>query len=114
MGNIFGQRPGAASLPPVMMGSHVDSVPTGGRYDGQLGVLCGAEVGRSRTGQKLTTRHPVAVETCTNEEGASFLPAMIASGDMDGKIPLEDAYNVRDKDGIRLVDELERIGYLGP
>src|SRR5499426_1615694 len=114
MGNIFGQRPGAASLPPVMMGSHVDSVPTGGRYDGQLGVLCGLEVIRSLNDQKLTTRHPVTLAIFTNEEGARFQPAMIASGVMAGKIPLEDAYNARDKDGIRLVDELERIGYLGP
>jgi beta-ureidopropionase / N-carbamoyl-L-amino-acid hydrolase len=113
MGNIFGQRAGAASLPPVMMGSHVDSVPTGGRYDGQLGVLCGLEVIRTLNDQKLRTRHPVTLAIFTNEEGARFQPAMIASGVMAGKIALEDAYNARDKDGIRLVDELERIGYLG-
>src|SRR5499433_3621495 len=113
MGNIFGQRPGTAALPPVMMGSHVDSVPTGGRYDGQLGVLCGLEVIRSLNDQKLTTHHPVTLAIFTNEEGARFQPAMIASGVMAGKIALEDAYNARDKDGIRLVDELERIGYLG-
>jgi N-carbamoyl-L-amino-acid hydrolase len=98
MGNIFGERAGTAALPPVMMGSHVDSVPTGGKYDGQLGVLCALE----------------ALVIFTNEEGARFQPAMIASGVMAGKIALEDAYNARDKDGIRLVDELERIGYLGP
>jgi len=114
MGNIFGQRPGTAALPPVMMGSHVDSVPTGGRYDGQLGVLCGLEVIRTLNDHKLPTRHPMTLAIFTNEEGARFQPAMIASGVMAGKIPLEDAYNARDKDGIRLVDELERIGYLGP
>src|ERR1700741_1458673 len=113
MGNIFGQRAGEPSLPPVMMGSHVDSVPTGGRYDGQLGVLCGLEVIRTLNDQKLKTRHPVTLAIFTNEEGARFQPAMIASGVMAGKIALEDAYNARDKDGIRLVDELERIGYLG-
>ena len=113
MGNIFGQRGGSASLPPVMMGSHVDSVPTGGKYDGQLGVLCGLEVIRTLNDQKLRTRHPVTLAIFTNEEGARFQPAMIASGVMAGKIALEDAYNARDKDGIRLVDELERIGYLG-
>ena len=97
-----------------MMGSHVDSVPTGGRYDGQLGVLCGLEVDPERsTTQKIRTRHPVTLAIFTNEEGARFQPAMIASGVMAGKIALEDAYNARDKDGIRLVDELERIGYLG-
>src|SRR6266478_8017080 len=113
MGNIFGQRAGTASLPPVMMGSHVDSVPTGGRYDGQLGVLCGLEVIRTLNDRKLRTRRPVTLAIFTNEEGARFQPAMIASGVMAGKIALEDAYNARDKDGIRLVDELERIGYLG-
>src|SRR5262245_7121384 len=113
MGNIFGQRPGTAALPPIMMGSHVDSVPTGGRYDGQLGVLCGLEVIRSLNDQKLPTRHPITLAIFTGEEGARFQPAMIASGVMAGKIPLEDAYNARDKDGFRLVDELERIGYLG-
>ena len=114
MGNIFGERAGAAALPPVLMGSHVDSVPTGGRYDGQLGVLCALEAIRSLDDHRIATRHPVGVVIFTNEEGARFQPAMIASGVMAGKIALEDAYNARDKDGIRLVDELERIGYLGP
>src|SRR5207302_118464 len=100
-------------LPPVMMGSHVDSVPTGGKYDGQLGVLCGLETIRALNTHGIRTRHPVTLAIFTNEEGARFQPAMIASGVMAGKIPLEDAYNARDKDGIRLVDELERIGYLG-
>src|SRR5881409_2952630 len=113
MGNIFGERAGVQGLPPVMMGSHVDSVPTGGRYDGQLGVLCGLEVIRTLNDEKLSTRHPVTLAIFTNEEGARFQPAMIASGVMAGKIALEDAYNARDKDGIRLGDELERIGYLG-
>ena len=114
MGNIFGERPGAAALPPVMMGSHVDSVPTGGKYDGQLGVLCALEAIRSLDDHRIRTRHPVTLVIFTNEEGARFQPAMIASGVMAGKIALEDAYNARDKDGLRLVDELERIGYLGP
>jgi N-carbamoyl-L-amino-acid hydrolase len=113
MGNIFGERAGTATLPPVMMGSHADSVPTGGKYDGQLGVLCGLEAIRSLNDARIRTRHPVILVIFTNEEGARFQPAMIASGVMAGKIPLEDAYNARDRDGIRLVDELERIGYLG-
>ena len=113
MGNIFGERAGSQALPPVMMGSHVDSVPTGGKYDGQLGVLCGLETIRALNAQKIRTRHPVTLAIFTSEEGARFQPAMIASGVMAGKIALEDAYNARDKDGIRLVDELERIGYLG-
>ena len=113
MGNIFGERAGTAPLPPVMMGSHADSVPTGGKYDGQLGVLCGLEAIRSLNDHKVHTRHPVTLVIFTNEEGARFQPAMIASGVMAGKIALEDAYNARDKDGLRLVDELEHIGYLG-
>jgi N-carbamoyl-L-amino-acid hydrolase len=114
MGNIFGERPGEPGRPPVMMGSHVDSVPTGGKYDGQLGVLCALEAIRTLNDHRVRTRHPVTLVIFTNEEGARFQPAMIASGVMAGKIALEDAYNARDKDGLRLVDELERIGYLGP
>ena len=113
MGNIFGERAGREPLPPVMMGSHVDSVPTGGKYDGQLGVLCGLETIRALNTHGIRTRHPVTLAIFTNEEGARFQPAMIASGVMAGKIALEDAYNACDKDGMRLVDELERIGYLG-
>ena len=113
MGNIFGERAGEPGRPPVMMGSHVDSVPTGGKYDGQLGVLCALEAIRTLNDRRVRTRHPVTLAIFTNEEGARFQPAMIASGVMAGKIALEDAYNARDKDGLRLVDELERIGYLG-
>jgi N-carbamoyl-L-amino-acid hydrolase len=113
MGNIFGERAGAAALPPVLMGSHVDSVPTGGKYDGQLGVLCALEAIRTLDDHRVRTRHPVTLVIFTNEEGARFQPAMIASGVLAGKIALEDAYNARDKDGVRLVDALERIGYLG-
>ncbi|HEX3175986.1 MAG TPA: Zn-dependent hydrolase [Methylomirabilota bacterium] len=113
MGNIFGERAGTERVPPVMMGSHIDSVPTGGKYDGQLGVLCALETVRALNDHSVRTRHPVTVAIFTNEEGARFQPAMLASGVMAGKIALEDAYNARDKDGLRLVDELERIGYLG-
>ena len=113
MGNIIGQRAGSDGAAPVMMGSHADSVPTGGKYDGQLGVLCALEVIRTLNDEKAATRHPVAMAIFTNEEGARFQPAMIGSGVMAGKIPLEDAYNARDRDGVRLGDELERIGYLG-
>jgi beta-ureidopropionase / N-carbamoyl-L-amino-acid hydrolase len=114
MGNIFGERPGTEPLPPVMVGSHLDSVPTGGRYDGQLGVLCALEAIRALDDHGVRTRHPVTLVVFTNEEGARFQPAELASGVLAGRIPLEDAYNARDKDGVRLVDELERIGYLGP
>jgi N-carbamoyl-L-amino-acid hydrolase len=114
MGNIFGERPGTEPLPPVMVGSHLDSVPTGGRYDGQLGVLCALEAIRALDDHGVRTRHPITLVVFTNEEGARFQPAELASGVLAGRILLEDAYNARDKDGVRLVDELERIGYLGP
>jgi beta-ureidopropionase / N-carbamoyl-L-amino-acid hydrolase len=113
MGNMFGLRPGQETLPPVMMGSHADSVPTGGKYDGQLGVLCALEAIRALNDLNVRTRHPVGMIVFTNEEGARFQPAMLGSGVMAGKIPLEDAYNARDRDGLRFGDELERIGYLG-
>src|SRR3989442_1679291 len=113
MGNIFGERAGAEALPPVLMGSHMDSVPTGGKYDGELGVLCGLEPIGAMNAHRTGPRRPVTLVIFTNEEGARFQPAMIASGVMAGKIALEDAYNTRDADGIRLADELERIGYLG-
>jgi N-carbamoyl-L-amino-acid hydrolase len=114
MGNIFGLRPGTEALPPVFMGSHADSVPTGGKYDGQLGVLCALEVIRSLDDEGRRTPRPVGMIIFTNEEGARFQPAMVGSGVMAGKIPLEDAYNARDRDGKRLGEELERIGYIGP
>ncbi|MBI2527767.1 MAG: Zn-dependent hydrolase [Candidatus Rokubacteria bacterium] len=114
MGNIFGLRPGAEALPPVFMGSHADSVPTGGKYDGQLGVLCALEAIRALNDHGMQTRHPVGMIIFTNEEGARFQPAMVGSGVMAGKISLEDAYNACDRDGKRLGEELERIGYLGP
>src|SRR5438046_3450463 len=113
MGNIFGERPGEPGRPALMMGSHADSVPTGGKYDGQLGVLCALETIRTLNDHRVRTRHPVTLVIFTNEEGARFQPAMLASGVLAGKTPLEDAYNARDNDGSRLLDELERIGYLG-
>ena len=117
MGNIFGRRPpapGGEALPPVVMGSHVDSVPTGGRFDGVLGVVCALAAIRALNAAKARTRHPVELAIFTNEEGARFQPAMLGSAVMAGKVPLEDAYSQRDRHGVRLVDELERIGYLGP
>jgi N-carbamoyl-L-amino-acid hydrolase len=117
MGNIFGRRapaPGGEARPPVVMGSHVDSVPTGGRFDGILGVVCALEAIRALEAARVRTRHPVELAIFTNEEGARFQPAMLGSAVMAGKVALEDAYNLRDRHGIRLVDELERIGYLGP
>src|SRR5712692_9299520 len=113
LAKMCAEHAGRESLAPVMMGSHADSVPTGGMYDGQLVVLCALETIRTLNDHQTATRHPVAMAIFTNEEGARFQPAMIGSGVMAGQIALEDAYNARDRDGIRLGDELERIGYLG-
>jgi N-carbamoyl-L-amino-acid hydrolase len=117
MGNIFGRRPaapGGEARPPVVMGSHVDSVPTGGRFDGALGVVCAIEAVRALDDAGVRTRHPIEVAVFTNEEGARFQPAMLGSAVLAGKVSLEAAYQARDRHGVRLVDELERIGYLGP
>src|SRR2546428_12330704 len=114
MGNIFGERAGTESLPPVLMGSHVDSVPTGGKYDGQLGVLCALEAIRSLNDHAVRTRHPVTLAIFTNEEGARFQPAELASGVMAGKIALQDASHTRGKDGIPLVARVQGLRAVGP
>src|SRR5579872_5722594 len=81
MGNMFARRPGAEDhLPPVMIGSHLDTQPTGGKYDGVLGVLGALEVVRSLNDLKIKTRHPVEIANWTNEEGSRYAPAMISSG----------------------------------
>jgi N-carbamoyl-L-amino-acid hydrolase len=114
MGNMFARREGTdESLPPVMIGSHLDTQPTGGKFDGVLGVLAGLEVVRSLNDHKLKTRHPIEVVNWTNEEGTRFAPAMVASGVFAGEISLEDAYASEDVQGVRLGDELARIGYKG-
>jgi N-carbamoyl-L-amino-acid hydrolase len=117
IGNVFARRPaapGGEDRPPVVMGSHVDSVPTGGRFDGVLGVVCALEAVRALDDAGIRTQHPVEVAIFTNEEGARFQPAMLGSAVLAGALGLEDAYNRRDRHGVRLLDELERIGYLGP
>ena len=114
MGNMFARREGTEpELPPVMMGSHLDTQPTGGKYDGVLGVLAGLEVLRSLGDLNVRTRHPIEIANWTNEEGSRFAPAMVASGVFAGAYTLEEAYAIRDRDGHRLGDELGRIGYKG-
>ena len=114
MGNMFARREGTEDhLPPVMMGSHLDTQPTGGKYDGVLGVLAGLEVLRSLNDLGVRTRHPIEVANWTNEEGSRFAPAMVASGVFAGAYTLEEAYAIEDREGRRLGDELERIGYKG-
>ncbi|MEK9848875.1 MAG: hydantoinase/carbamoylase family amidase, partial [Candidatus Puniceispirillum sp.] len=114
MGNMFARREGIdPSLPPVMVGSHLDTQPTGGKYDGPLGVLAGLEIIRSLNEAGLQTRHPIEVVNWTNEEGCRFAPPMMASSVFAGVSSLEWAYDRRDAAGIRFGDALEQIGWVG-
>jgi N-carbamoyl-L-amino-acid hydrolase len=114
MGNMFARRPGVDdNLPPVMIGSHLDTQPTGGKYDGVLGVLGALEVVRSLNDLKIKTRHPIEIANWTNEEGSRYAPAMISSGVFAGVYTKEFAYAREDAEKKKLGDELERIGYKG-
>lgn len=114
MGNMFARREGTdPSLPPVYVGSHLDTQPTGGKYDGVLGVLGGLEVVRTLNDLGIKTRHPIVVSNWTNEEGTRFAPAMLASGVFAGIHELDWAYDRVDAAGKRFGDELERIGWKG-
>jgi N-carbamoyl-L-amino-acid hydrolase len=111
---MFATRPGTdPDALPVYVGSHLDTQPTGGRYDGVLGVLGGLEVVRTLNDLGIRTKHPIVVTNWTNEEGTRFAPAMVASGVFAGQHDLDWAYDRRDKDGKRFGDELERIGWKG-
>ena len=114
MGNIFARRPGRNNdLPPVMTGSHLDTQPTGGRFDGVYGVLSGLEVIRTLNDLGYETEHPIEAAVWTNEEGSRFAPAMVASGVFAGVYDLEYGLSRTDEDGKTMGEELERIGYAG-
>ena len=114
VGNIFARRPGLDdTLPPVVIGSHLDSQAAGGRYDGILGVLAGLEIVRTLNENRVKTRRPIEVVSWTNEEGARFSPPMIASGAFAGSHPLDWVLSRTDDDGKTFADELKRIGYMG-
>ncbi|NHH99986.1 Zn-dependent hydrolase [Oceanimonas sp. MB9] len=114
LGNIFARRPGRNNdLPPVVTGSHIDTQPTGGRFDGNYGVLAGLEVMRVLNEQSITTEAPMEVVIWTNEEGSRFVPVMMGSGAFAGMFTPEAALAARDHDGISVADELTRIGYAG-
>lgn len=114
MGNMFGRRPGTdPHAGTVLLGSHLDSQPDGGIYDGPLGVVSALEFVRLLDDHGIETTHPVEIVNWTNEEGSRFQPAMMSSGVWAGAIPLEEAYETRDHNGDRFCDELERIGYRG-
>ncbi len=114
IGNIFGHRAGAEDLPPVMTGSHIDSVSAGGLLDGAYGVLAGLEVVETLNDGAITTRRPLVVAAFTNEEGSRFQPDMMGSLVHAGGLALGAALDARDGDGLRLGDELARIGHAGP
>ena len=116
IGNVVATRAGSdPSAAPVMTGSHIDTVRTGGRFDGNLGVLAGLEVIETLAQHDIVTRRPVQVAFFTDEEGARFAPDMLGSLVFVGGLALEEALDVRaSDDGARLGDELNRIGFAGP
>ena len=114
IGNGFMRRAGRNnSLPPIMTGSHIDTQPTGGKFDGNYGVLAGLEVVRTLNDHGIETEAPIEVAFWTNEEGSRFVPVMMGSGVFAKAFTLEHAYAATDTDGKSVKDELERIGYLG-
>jgi len=114
MGNLFAKRAGKDnSEPTILIGSHLDSQPTGGKYDGVYGVLAALEVIETLNDQNIITESPIVIVSWTNEEGARFAPAMIGSGIFADVFTLEYAYSRKDNEGKTLGNELERIGYKG-
>jgi N-carbamoyl-L-amino-acid hydrolase len=114
MGNIFGKRSGNNNdLSPVMSGSHIDSQPMGGRFDGILGVMGALEVFRTIYENKIETQRPMVIVNWTNEEGSRFAPAMVGSGVWTGKLERDWVYSRADIQGRKLGEELERIKYKG-
>jgi len=114
IGNIFMRREGRnPALPPIMAGSHIDTQPTGGKFDGNYGVLAALEVVRSLNDLGLQTEAPIEVAAWTNEEGSRFVPVMMGSGVFAGAFPLAHALAAKDIDGKSVGDELARIGFAG-
>jgi N-carbamoyl-L-amino-acid hydrolase len=114
IGNVFMRREGSnPALAPVVTGSHVDTQPTGGKFDGNYGVLAGLEVVRTLNDLQITTEAPIEVAFWTNEEGSRFVPVMMGSGVFCGAFTLETAYAAKDVEGKTVRDELTRIGYMG-
>ncbi|MEL6551323.1 MAG: Zn-dependent hydrolase [Pseudomonadota bacterium] len=114
MGNMFATRAGAdPDALPVYMGSHLDTQPTGGKYDGVLGVLGGLEAIRTLNDMDVRTKHPIVLTNWTNEEGTRFAPAMLSSGVFAGKHSQDFAYSRKDAEGKVFGDELKRIGWVG-
>lgn len=114
IGNVFMRRAGKNNaLPPIMTGSHIDTQPTGGKFDGNFGVLAGLEVIRTLNDYDIETEAPVELAFWTNEEGSRFVPVMMGSGVFANIFSLEHAYAATDIEGKTVRDELEKIGYIG-
>jgi N-carbamoyl-L-amino-acid hydrolase len=114
IGNIFAARNGTqVGTAPVVMGSHLDSQPSGGKFDGAYGVLAGLEVVRTLNDAGIRTRAPLEVAAWTNEEGSRFTPTMMGSGVFIGAHPLEEVLAQKDLDGVSVQEALQRIGYAG-
>jgi len=114
LGNMFARRPGRQpDLAPIAIGSHLDTQPHGGRFDGIYGVMAGLEIVRTLNDHKVETDAPIEIVNWTNEEGARFAPAMLCSGVYAGLFDLNFALSRTDVDGISLEEELQRIGYAG-
>ena len=113
IGNVIGSRAGILDSPPIIIGSHIDSVATGGLYDGALGVLAGLEAIQTLNDADLKTQYPIAVSFFTNEEGVRFTPDMMGSAVHQGSLPLETALETVGTDGQTVGAELTRIGYAG-
>src|SRR5687768_688361 len=114
IGNIFGRRNGRdAARPPVVAGSHLDSQPSGGKFDGAYGVMAGLEVVRTLNDRGIETAAPIEVAAWTNEEGSRFTPVMMGSGVFAGAFSLQHALSRTDIEGKSVAAELTRIGYAG-
>jgi beta-ureidopropionase / N-carbamoyl-L-amino-acid hydrolase len=114
VGNIFARRPGSDPLAaPVVMGSHLDSQPSGGKFDGAYGVMAGLEVVRTLNDRRIATRAPIEVASWTNEEGSRFVPVMMGSGVFAGVFRAEQVLAAEDSDGISAGQALKDIGYAG-
>lgn len=113
IGNMFLSRRGTTSSAPIVIGSHLDTQPKGGRFDGIYGVLAGLEVLRCLHETQTFTHHPIELAVWMNEEGARFTPAMMGSGVFTGILPLNETLKAADKDGISVEDELKRTAQRG-
>ncbi len=113
IGNMYGTVEGEEKRPPILIGSHLDSVKKGGRFDGVLGVACGLEIARTFVENKIKPKVPITIVNFTNEEGARFEPSMMSSGILSGKFDEESMFAKKDEQGITFREALKEIGYDG-